>query len=144
MDAIQAEVLIGQAIRSHGWDVAFSVFGALPLFLAGLMYLLLRPLPSGLDIDEVRRRLQAQDRGGERCKAGASRDSVVQRSQIGGGGAGGAPSARNLFVDPHLASKTSTTLVSSSTSTSTSTCAARIQIQAGRLCAGPGSPGAIA
>jgi len=59
-------VLIGQAIRSHGWDVAFSAFGAVPLFLAGLMYLLLRPLPSGLDIDEVQRRLQAQDGGGER------------------------------------------------------------------------------
>jgi len=59
-------ILIGQAIRSHGWDVAFSAFGALPLFLAGLMYLLLRPLPSGLDIDEVQRRLQAGEPGGER------------------------------------------------------------------------------
>lgn len=50
-------LLIGWAIRDHGWDVAFSVFGAAPLFLAGLMYLVLKPLPSGLDVDEVQRRL---------------------------------------------------------------------------------------
>lgn len=53
-------VLIGQAIGRHGWDVAFSAFGAAPLFLAGLMYLLLKPLPSGLDIDEVQRHLRGQ------------------------------------------------------------------------------------
>ena len=52
-------VLIGRAIRAHGWDVAFSAFGAVPLFLAGLVYLLLRPLPSGLDVDDVQRRLRA-------------------------------------------------------------------------------------
>lgn len=52
-------VLIGWAIRDHGWDVAFSAYGAVPLFLAGLMYLLLKPLPSGLDVDEVQRRLRA-------------------------------------------------------------------------------------
>lgn len=51
-------LLIGWAIRGYGWDVAFSVFGAAPLFLAGLMYLLLKPLPSGLDVDEVQRRLK--------------------------------------------------------------------------------------
>lgn len=51
-------LLIGWAIRDHGWDVAFSAFGAVPLFLAGLMYLLLEPLPSGLDVDEVQRRLK--------------------------------------------------------------------------------------
>ncbi len=56
-------VLIGLVLRTHGWDVAFSLFGALPLFLAGLMYLLLQPLPSGLDIDEVQRRLQASEPG---------------------------------------------------------------------------------
>lgn len=51
-------VLIGWAIRDHGWDVAFSLFGALPLFLAGLAYLLIPPLPSGLDVEEVERRLR--------------------------------------------------------------------------------------
>jgi len=59
-------VLIGWVQRDQGWDVAFSLFGALPLFLAGLMYLLLRPLPSGLDIDEVQRRLQETGGGGAR------------------------------------------------------------------------------
>ena len=51
-------ILIGWAIRDHGWDVAFSLFEAVPLFLAGLAYLLIRPLPSGLDVDEVERRLR--------------------------------------------------------------------------------------
>lgn len=51
-------ILIGRAIRDHGWDVAFSAFGAVPLFLAGLMYLLLKPLPSGLDVDDVQRHLR--------------------------------------------------------------------------------------
>jgi MFS transporter, putative metabolite:H+ symporter len=51
-------LLIGWALRDHGWDVAFSLFGALPLFLAGLMYLLLKPVPSGLDVDEVQRHLR--------------------------------------------------------------------------------------
>jgi hypothetical protein len=39
--------------------VAFTAFGAVPLFLAGLMYLFLKPLPSGLDVDEIERRLRA-------------------------------------------------------------------------------------
>jgi MFS family permease len=51
-------VLIGRALRDYSWDVAFSAFGAVPLFLAGLMYLFLEPLPSGLDVDEVERRLR--------------------------------------------------------------------------------------
>jgi MFS family permease len=51
-------LLIGWTLRDHGWDVAFSLFGALPLFLAGLMYLLLKPVPSGLDVDEVQRHLR--------------------------------------------------------------------------------------
>ena len=51
-------VLIGRALRDYSWDVAFSAFGAVPLFLAGLMYLFLQPLPSGLDVDEVERRLR--------------------------------------------------------------------------------------
>jgi MFS family permease len=52
-------VLIGRTLREHGWDVAFTAFGAVPLFLAGLMYLFLKPLPSGLDVDEIERRLRA-------------------------------------------------------------------------------------
>ena len=44
---------ISYSVEHIGWDRAFSLFGALPLFLAGLMYLLLKPVPSGLDVDEV-------------------------------------------------------------------------------------------
>jgi putative MFS transporter len=50
--------LIGWAIDRHGWDVALSAFGAVPLFAAGLFYLLLRPIPSGLDVDDVQAELR--------------------------------------------------------------------------------------
>ena len=58
-------VLIGRTIGSHGWDVAFSAFGAAPLFLAGLAYLLIKPLPSGLDVDEIEQRLARTTGGGD-------------------------------------------------------------------------------
>ncbi len=43
-----------------GWNQAFSLFVAVPLVLAGLFYLLLEPLPSGLEVEEVERRLAGQ------------------------------------------------------------------------------------
>lgn len=49
--------LIGWLADTQGWNVAMFVGGALPLLIAGLLYLCLKPLPSGLDVDEVQRRL---------------------------------------------------------------------------------------
>ncbi|GMV00655.1 MAG: sugar transporter [Burkholderiales bacterium] len=49
--------LIGWLADTRGWNVAMFVGGALPLLIAGLLYLCLKPLPSGLDVDEVQRRL---------------------------------------------------------------------------------------
>ncbi|HNR92624.1 MAG TPA: MFS transporter [Dokdonella sp.] len=49
--------LIGWLADTRGWDVAMFVGGALPLLIAGILYLYLKPLPSGLDVDEVQRRL---------------------------------------------------------------------------------------
>jgi putative MFS transporter len=51
--------LIGWIADRHGWNLAMSLGAALPLFAAGLLYLLLKPLPSGLDVDEVQRRLES-------------------------------------------------------------------------------------
>ena len=50
-------VMIGWLADIHGWNVAMFCGGALPLMVAGLLYLFLEPLPSGLDVDEVQRRL---------------------------------------------------------------------------------------
>ena len=55
-------LLIGRNIERLGWDMAFSLFGAVPLFLAGLAYLLLKPVPSGLEVEEIQRRF-AGERG---------------------------------------------------------------------------------
>jgi putative MFS transporter len=49
---------ISYSVEHIGWDRAFSLFGALPLFLAGLLYLLLKPVPSGIDVDTVQRALE--------------------------------------------------------------------------------------
>ncbi len=53
-------VLVLTAVERIGWDRAFSLFVAVPLVLAGLFYLLLEPLPSGLEVEEVERRLARQ------------------------------------------------------------------------------------
>ncbi|MCC5868786.1 MAG: MFS transporter [Gammaproteobacteria bacterium] len=50
-------VIIGWMADNYGWDIAMFLGGAIPLFVAGLLYLLLKPVPSGLEIDEVQRRL---------------------------------------------------------------------------------------
>jgi MFS family permease len=50
-------LLITYSIEHFGWTVAFSVFGAVPLYLAGVMYLFLTPVPSGIDVDEIERQL---------------------------------------------------------------------------------------
>ena len=50
-------VLVLTAVDLWGWNVAFSIFGALPLTLAGVLYLLIEPVPSGLEVEEIQRRL---------------------------------------------------------------------------------------
>jgi AAHS family benzoate transporter-like MFS transporter len=46
-------VLVLTAVDRWGWDIAFSLFGAIPLFLAGVFYLFLTPVPSGIEVEEV-------------------------------------------------------------------------------------------
>jgi MFS family permease len=55
-------LLIGWLADRRDWDFAMLVGGALPLLLAGLLYLRLQPIPSGLDVDEVQRRLSGDAR----------------------------------------------------------------------------------
>jgi MFS family permease len=45
--------LIAQSVERFGWNVALSVGVGVPLAAAGLLYLLLKPVPSGLDLDAI-------------------------------------------------------------------------------------------
>jgi AAHS family cis,cis-muconate transporter-like MFS transporter len=47
------------SIDDLGWDMAMSIVVAIPLAIAGLLYLRLKPIPSGLEVEEVHRRLSA-------------------------------------------------------------------------------------
>jgi SHS family lactate transporter-like MFS transporter len=46
-------MLVTAAVARFGWDLAFSLVGAIPLAAAGLLYFLLKPIPSGLDVEET-------------------------------------------------------------------------------------------
>jgi MFS family permease len=46
-------LLVSYAARSLGWQGAFSTFVAVPLFLSGLVFLLLKPVKSGLEVEAI-------------------------------------------------------------------------------------------
>lgn len=46
-------ILISTSVARWGWDMAFSFAVGIPLASAGLFYLLLKPVPSGIDVDAV-------------------------------------------------------------------------------------------
>lgn len=50
-------MLIGWLADTWGWNVAMMIGGVLPLYVAGGVYLKLEAVPSGLDVDEIQRRL---------------------------------------------------------------------------------------
>jgi len=56
-------VLVLTAVDQWGWDIAFSMFGAIPLFLAGIFYLFLTPVPSGIEVEDVQLHLAREARG---------------------------------------------------------------------------------
>ena len=53
---------IALAVERIGWQLALSWMVAVPLVGAGLLYLLLKPVPSGLEVEEVQAHLQQQGR----------------------------------------------------------------------------------
>ena len=46
---------VSYVVEAYGWNIAFSTVVVVPLFFAGLLYLLLKPIPSGLEVEEVSR-----------------------------------------------------------------------------------------
>ena len=62
--AVNLGIALGPLVVAYskediGWDMAMSVVVAVPLGIAGLLYLRLKPIPSGLEVEEVDRRLSA-------------------------------------------------------------------------------------
>jgi putative MFS transporter len=53
--------LMAYAKDRIGWNLTFSFLIALPLVCAGLLYLLLKPLPSGLELEDIQGRLGRDD-----------------------------------------------------------------------------------
>lgn len=50
-------LMVSTAVGLIGWDLAFTYVVGIPLVAAGLFYLLLTPVPSGIDVDDVQKHL---------------------------------------------------------------------------------------
>lgn len=46
-------LMVARAVETLGWPVGYSLLVGVPLVAAGLLYLLLTPVPSGLEIEEI-------------------------------------------------------------------------------------------
>lgn len=53
-------LMVAQAVERWGWDLGYSVIVGTPLVAAGLLYLLLTPVPSGLAVEDVEQLLDAR------------------------------------------------------------------------------------
>jgi MFS family permease len=48
---------VSLAIEAWGWHLGYAFLVGVPLTLAGLLYLTLDSLPSGLEVEEIERRM---------------------------------------------------------------------------------------
>jgi MFS family permease len=55
-------LLVSTAVAHIGWQLALSWAVVVPLMLAGSLYLFLKPIPSGLEVEDVQDRIRSQDR----------------------------------------------------------------------------------
>jgi len=63
--AVNLGIAVGPLVVTYGvqffdWDMTFSVVVGIPLAIAGLLYLRLKPIPSGLEVEEVDRQMRTQ------------------------------------------------------------------------------------
>jgi len=54
-------MMVSVAVERYGWNFGYSILVGVPLLMAGLLYLLLTPIPSGLEVEEVESLLNGQD-----------------------------------------------------------------------------------
>jgi hypothetical protein len=51
---------VSLAIEAWGWHLGYAFLVGVPLTLAGLLYLTLDSLPSGLEVEEIERRMSQE------------------------------------------------------------------------------------
>lgn len=56
-------LMVSRAVEATSWDYGYAVFVGVPLVAAGLLYLLLTPVPSGLEVEDVESLLSTTDKG---------------------------------------------------------------------------------
>ena len=54
-------IMVSLAVERFGWDVGYAAVVGVPLVMAGLLYLFLTPVPSGLEVEEVEALLAGSD-----------------------------------------------------------------------------------
>jgi putative MFS transporter len=54
-------MMVSVAVERYGWNFGYSILVGVPLLMAGLLYLLLTPIPSGLEVEEVESLLEGED-----------------------------------------------------------------------------------
>ncbi|MDX2225208.1 MAG: hypothetical protein SFV21_20795, partial [Rhodospirillaceae bacterium] len=52
-------LMVSNAVGAWGWNMAFTVAVGIPLVAAGLFYMVLKPVPSGIDVEDVQRHFAA-------------------------------------------------------------------------------------
>ncbi len=58
-------LMVSLAIERFGWDLGYAAIVGAPLFIAGILYLFLTPVPSGLEVEEVEALLAGARRQGD-------------------------------------------------------------------------------
>lgn len=68
-------LMVARAVERWGWDMGYSVVVGVPLVLAGLLYLLLTPVPSGLEVEDVEA-LLARKPGSDRATPSIKKETT--------------------------------------------------------------------
>jgi putative MFS transporter len=46
-------LMVSLAVERFGWDIGYATVVGIPLVVAGVLYMFLTPVPSGLEVEEV-------------------------------------------------------------------------------------------
>ena len=53
--------MVSLGVERFGWDIGYAAVVGVPIFMAGILYLFLTPVPSGLEVEEVEAFLAASE-----------------------------------------------------------------------------------
>jgi predicted MFS family arabinose efflux permease len=69
---------VARGVEVLGWEVGYAALVGAPLVIAGLLYLALTPVPSGLEVEEVEALLQAGGRRGTADPVKTNKEQTMQ------------------------------------------------------------------